>query len=71
MRSMIFEPKNPQTHGIFLCTVAQISIDKDQDPKDYFRKLLNIKLGYLRKYCVGKKVLDMRLVGAGRLFGWK
>jgi len=51
-----------------LCTVAQISIDKDQDPKDYFWKLFNVKLSYLKKYGVGKRVLDIGCGSGDYLF---
>ena len=40
-------------------TAAQVSMDKSLKPQDYFRKLTEIKLGFVRTYGAGKKVLDI------------
>jgi len=54
-----------------VCSIAQVSIDHKSDPQDYFSKLVNIKLSYLRKYAAGKNVLDVGCGSGDYLFELK
>ena len=49
-------------------SIAQISINKTLDKNDYFRKLVDIKLGLIKNYAVGKKVLDIGCGSGDYLF---
>lgn len=49
-------------------SIAQVSIDKTLDRGDYFKKLVDIKLALIKKYGLGKKVLDIGCGSGDYLF---